>query len=74
VEGAGEMAEGLRALVALLDGPRFNSQNPHSGSQPYGYSSSFRASVALCRPPWASSAQVTQTCKQTVPPEQKVKF
>lgn len=74
VEGAWEMAEGLRALVVLPNGPRFNSQNPHSGPQPYGYRSSFRGSVALCRPPWARSAHVTQTCKQTITPEREVNF
>ena len=30
---AGEMAQRLRALIALR-GPEFNSQQPHSGSQP----------------------------------------
>jgi hypothetical protein len=30
---AGEMAQRLRALTALLKGPEFNSQQPHGGSQ-----------------------------------------
>lgn len=29
----GEMVQGLRALAALPKGPRFDSQNVHSGSQ-----------------------------------------
>ena len=28
------MAQWLRALTALPDGPEFNSQQPHGGSQP----------------------------------------
>jgi len=35
VLGAGEMAQWLRALTALPDGPELNSQQPHGGSQPY---------------------------------------
>jgi len=34
VLGAGEMAQRLRPLIALSDGPEFNSQHPHGGSQP----------------------------------------
>lgn len=29
----GEMVQSLRALAALPEGPRFNSQNVHSGLQ-----------------------------------------
>ena len=32
--GAGKMAQWLRALTALPEGPEFNSQQPHGGSQP----------------------------------------
>jgi hypothetical protein len=32
--GAGEMAQQLRALIALPNGPEFKSQQPHGGSQP----------------------------------------
>ena len=32
--GPGEMAQWSRALTALLDGPEFNSQQSHGGSQP----------------------------------------
>ena len=31
---AGEMAQGLRVLTALPEGPEFKSQQPHGGSQP----------------------------------------
>ena len=33
-EGAGEMAQRVRALTALPKGPKFKSQQPHGGSQP----------------------------------------
>lgn len=32
-EGAGEMAQGLRALICSSRGPGFNSQHPRGGSQ-----------------------------------------
>jgi hypothetical protein len=31
---AGEMAHLLRVLPTLFSGPKFNSQQPHDGSQP----------------------------------------
>jgi hypothetical protein len=32
--GAGEMAQWVRALECSSQGPEFNSQQPHGGSQP----------------------------------------
>jgi hypothetical protein len=34
-KGAGEMAQRLRALTALLEVLSSNSQQPHGGSQPF---------------------------------------
>jgi hypothetical protein len=34
IVGPGEIAQWLRALIALSVGPEFNSQQPHGGSQP----------------------------------------
>jgi hypothetical protein len=33
-EGAGEMAQGVRAPDCSSKGPKFKSQQPHGGSQP----------------------------------------
>jgi hypothetical protein len=32
--GVGAMAQWVRALTALLEGPKFKSQQPHGGLQP----------------------------------------
>ena len=33
-DGAGKVAEWVRALTTLPEGPEFKSQQPHGGSQP----------------------------------------
>jgi hypothetical protein len=34
IQGAGEMAQGVRAPDCSSEGPEFKSQQPHGGSQP----------------------------------------